>query len=443
MFFGCVPRECAAQLVRVFPLQKYRDIRVICSNGFLLEQAISQTCDARIIGNDVGLLSSAVGTLAAGGSFDIRFTGELEFVEQKVGDARFRRKVAAVVVVSNMTRFCRRDVLQSLRIHYMNVFDRFLDKAEASLERFFATMRLSGFGICDFREHALAAAGTGAAVIGFPPNRTGYIKFVQGFMDKNIDWPRVSCDPWNNRHLSEFIDSLRSAGVPYCIGAGTRIDGIEPVASYSGINCHQYYMYSESCTSSLVRRSRRSRAFAYEPVVSSALHAGTKVVLVQVAAGDMHYVKTRHCAHETKHVDARVNILVFLDGRLAGAFGYREKRRGNVHGVLVQFGFALSTDRHLPRLVAALSTCESAVTYAARSMCVVGGMVRMTVRTNKPCLMKYCGVFRLEQRSPGRLDYVSNVRRQSPQEIYREWFGKFASRHARDPREASQPVAVA
>jgi hypothetical protein len=52
--------------------------------------------------------------------------------------------------------------------------------------------------------------------------------------------------------------------------------------------------------------------------------------------------------------------------------------------------------------------------------------VETTVFTDKPVSMKYRGIFELKARKPGFLQYVSPVRRQGVQAIYREWFERYA-----------------
>lgn len=51
-----------------------------------------------------------------------------------------------------------------------------------------------------------------------------------------------------------------------------------------------------------------------------------------------------------------------------------------------------------------------------------------TVFTEKPISMKYRGIWELESRKPGHLQYVSHVRNQTPEEIYREWYRKHGSK---------------
>ena len=48
--------------------------------------------------------------------------------------------------------------------------------------------------------------------------------------------------------------------------------------------------------------------------------------------------------------------------------------------------------------------------------------------------MKYRGIFDLVDRKPGAINYVSAVREHAPNDIYREWF----RRYARDPKPARQ-----
>jgi hypothetical protein len=61
-----------------------------------------------------------------------------------------------------------------------------------------------------------------------------------------------------------------------------------------------------------------------------------------------------------------------------------------------------------------------------------------TAFTSKPVSMKYRGIFELVGRSPGKLNYASQIRHQTPAAIYAEWFQRFVA-NARHPGAAGRP----
>jgi len=427
------------QVVRVFPVHDHANIHVLCSNGFVLEQAISQSCGARIVSNDIQLLTSAIGMAAVGSSLDFRFHGELGFVEDYLRGCSFLRRVAAVVVLADISRMRRRTRRDGVTWDYcVGMFGKFLDDAEVRLERFLSTVRVDEFRMCDFRDHAHDAIAHGAALIGFPPKNSGYVKATVSIFDGNVDWYCPERLPWSQREAVGFVRDICCSGIPYCLGVDVLIDGLKPVARCIGTGRHSYYLYTRDSKSSFVRiRSHGSKAFAYVPVVASELCEGTEVSLVHCSAREMYYLKNRLILNEFQSYEGRVNLLVYLGGRLAGAMAYREKEGGGCHGIRLVSDFAVSRERRLSKLIAMLATCEQAVSFAARRMGVVGDVVVSFVHTNRAVAMKYRSVFKLERRFLGKLKYVSGIRSQSPQEIYREWFRKHASRNANSAIQAS------
>ncbi len=103
MFIGAVPKEVIQQVLSTVPFDAWGDVYVGCSGSFRFDRAVKMRHPkCRVYSNDVSLLTCSIGALAMGREFDIRFKGELEFVEPAIAGLDFRGRVAAVMVAAAM-----------------------------------------------------------------------------------------------------------------------------------------------------------------------------------------------------------------------------------------------------------------------------------------------------------------------------------------------------
>ena len=139
----------------------------------------------------------------------------------------------------------------------------------------------------------------------------------------------------------------------------------------------------------------------------------------------MSFLKNVYLKKGIQHVPGEANFLVYLGGQLAGGFIYTRDRYGGGNIYLLS-DFSICRERKLSKLIAMLATsCWPVRTFEQKHMVRVE-KIETTAFTDKPVSMKYRGVFDLKSRKPGFLQYVSSVRKQTPTEVYREWYTRFA-----------------
>jgi hypothetical protein len=133
------------------------------------------------------------------------------------------------------------------------------------------------------------------------------------------------------------------------------------------------------------------------------------------------------------------NFLVLIDGHLAGGFIYARSKFGGDDDIYLLSDFALSPRSRVSKLVAMLATSETVISRMEVKLMQRIGSVKSTAFTDKPVSMKYRGIFDLASRKPGMLNYASKVRRQTPAQIYVEWFQRFvANARHQSPIERSE-----
>ena len=150
----------------------------------------------------------------------------------------------------------------------------------------------------------------------------------------------------------------------------------------------------------------------------------------------MNFLKDRYLAKGIVHVAGMMNYLVYLDGRLAGGFIFARDKGGGPDRVYLLSDFAIARGRKLSKLIAMLATCRAVIREIERKMIVRVEGIYTTAFTNHAVSMKYRGIFDLVERKPGAINYVSAVREHAPNDIYREWYRRYA-RNAQSPRQAA------
>jgi hypothetical protein len=201
--------------------------------------------------------------------------------------------------------------------------------------------------------------------------------------------------------------------------------GVAPVTQYSADARRLVFTYANSDRSSVRGTAHRSQPFLYRPVDPAALTRDTKVQLVPSDGARLNFLKDVYLAKGIAHTTGQLNVLVYLDGMLAGAFIYTREKFGGEGGLYLLSDFSISRQRRLAKLVALLATCRVPVAAFERKSIVRVTNLATTVFTDRPVSMKYRGIFEISSRKPGFIQYQSNVREQSPDELYRFWWDRW------------------
>lgn len=404
MFVGAVPKEFISQILDAVPFADWGAVHVCCSGSFRPEAALRQRFpELRIAGNDVSLLSVAIGELAVGRALEFKFKDRLEPIEEKLDGLGQSSRVAAVLVAHEMATYRGKNPhAQAVFAHYIDNFEVFLEPAQQKIETLVHDLASNDFFAGDFRIHASRAIDDGAGILCFAPTYAKGYERIYKFLHDNVEWPAPQYDIWDPADLDEWVADIDRAGARYCVLADRRLDGLVPAIRYDNPSGRRtIFGYTDESSASLRGKPAKEIPFVYRPIDPGALTKNTTVSLAQVEAG--------------------------LDGALAGGFIYIKSSKHPSGDVLYLLSdFSISRERRISKLIAAMATCRLTVDIARkRYICPFTAMLT-TVFTDKPVSMKYRGVFDLEARRPGALNYRSKIRDESPDEIYRSWFARQA-----------------
>ncbi len=459
MFVGAVPTLAVEQITRIVPFDQWGKVFIGCSGSFRFDRAVKLKHPlVEVHSNDVSLLSCALGTLALGDEFSVTFHGKLAFIEQHVAGGPFSDRVAAILVALEIAphdllvgaNSAGRNFHRSAHLqHYEDNFLRFLESARDRVRLWLDNIAINSFTPGDFHLQIDRAIAEGGGVAAFPPTYKGGYEKLYDFVHQNISWPAPTYDLWEPKDLPGLILRLREKAVPHCFVTDHSLDGIEASAAYYGKTNKPVYTYASTIESSIRRRRFVQQTFGYEPVCVDDLTRATEVTLVTANNQQMNFVRWKYLSSGIDISPGQFNYLVFLDGKMAGAFmhgRYNKKwlsfvKRGEGEGedkkVLGQHvisllsDFAVTRKRKVSKLIAMLATGGDPVRIYERRFMQRIKWLSTWVFTPKPMSMKYRGVFRLIDRfqsgdGKGCLWYASKVRRATSQKIYEEWFDRYA-----------------
>ncbi|MFH7241761.1 MAG: hypothetical protein ACHWZW_02820 [Spirulina sp.] len=448
-FFGTVPGKCVEQVIGVVPFKEWPAIYVCCSGTFRIEQALTQALGsgAPIYSNDVSLYSSVLGAWLTDRPFALTFQDELAFVQERFNED-FCAGVASVLVAHEMSRFVRNnDYSRQMFGYYVEHFEMFHEKAITKLGHLKETVSIRDYRARDWREHVDEAIAQGAGIAAFPPFIMGDYEKQYAFLDRCVTWPAPAYALYDPSQLDSILDKIESSGVPYCVLSDqTWPEKRQPMLHYVQGRKKPHFCYANSNRSSVRHLTSVNQPFKYEPVDVWALRP-TSVVEVAQAPGDaLNYFKDIYLAKNIIHTGGLRGYFVLIDGKYAGGIIYADCQRstGKVNSrqaLYVLSDLSVTGDRRLSKLIAMLATSRDVVRPLAVRLMKRVDWVVTTARSKGPVSMKYRDIYELVTRSYSEeeeryiLNYAAPVVAKSPQQIYKQWFKKYASKATR-PNDA-------
>ena len=393
MFIGGMPKQLLEQLTRIVDFSGWRNVYVGCSGMFGLERAIKQRHPSAILhGNDVSLLTCAIGTLATGGNFEIAFKDRLAFVEELVDQGDFAGRVAAVMVALEMAKYKGdNDWAKAHFGHYAQHFTHFQGNAEEKLLTFINDLKIASFLPGDFKSQAVRAAEAGGGIVSYPPTYKGGYERIYRFLGENTDWPAPGYGVWDPRKFEEWVDELDAMGVRYVVGIDRRLEGREPVAAFESASLKPLFAYANCAGGTSLRRQvNKIEVFGYRKIDPALLSAETSVQIVQATAGQMNYLKDQYLAKGIAHVPGMFNFLVYLDDMLAGGIILTRSKMGGREDLYLLSDFALVRERRISKLIALLATSRTLTDAAGSNRPSSSPRVRTARRSWRPGSASIC-----------------------------------------------------
>ncbi|QMT41256.1 hypothetical protein H3L94_04300 [Neisseria shayeganii] len=383
-----------------------------------------------IISNDVSLMSSIIGLAKTGRETEFSFKNDLSFLNDRLSnDAETQLAVLAFALTLNKfksdNQYCR-----ARRQYMLQEMDDILSANRERAKQYLEQISIDGFFLGDFMQHIDSARENGNGVIAFAPTYKGGYERMYRVINDNVDWPdEPRYEIYDPEQTHDLVARLNDSGVRYAFISDRLLEDIKPSMMYEGSN-KPVYIYSSDGNTSLRRDSSKARAFAYKAVVPELITQHSKVKAVVAPSEAMNFLKDIYLAKGIKHKNGMFNALFYVDDMLIGGAIYTLPTFGDkLRNIYLLSDFSLSRERKLSKLVAMLATSELVIGHINRRYFINVERVLTTAFTPKPVSMKYRGIFRLDAKKDGFLNYSSHVRTGTLDDIFLEWFKKYGSKN--------------
>lgn len=426
MFTGAIPVKVLTQLVHSTDFGAWGRLHVCCSGSFRFDRATKMRWpDLKVHGNDISLISCAIGALVTNRAFPIKFHDRLDWLEELV-KPDFRDRVAALMVILAMGRYLGKSAYaRRMFAHYQEHWPDFHASAMKKLGDLTEGFTLDGFYAGDFRDHAKAAVEAGAGIAGFMPTYKGGYERLYKFLDAGATWEAPQYRVWDPKDLPDWLNELKKSGVPYAVVTDHEMPGHVPTTEFRSAINKPVYGHVGGGKSSYRRSLNREASFKYERVDPAALTPTTTVQFVPATSAQMNFLKNNYLAKGIAHATGMMNWLVLLDGKLAGGFIYTRDKLASPNVIYLLSDFCIVHEGRLAKLVAMLASAQEPVREWNRRNVVKVQLLCTTAFTKRPVSMKYRGIYDLKSRKESWINYERKITGRTAADLYTEWYGRF------------------
>jgi hypothetical protein len=446
-FVGSVPTDLIQTILRIAQPEGWKEVFVACSGTFRTERCLLSVHPGMTVrSNDVSLFSNAVAEYALGRELPFRFVGDLAFIEDlKLPD--YGARVAAVIVATSMGQYAvgRTNTFKEAHLrHYHNRFEHYVTETRAKLDRIRDELPITSYFPGDWLEHIEEAKRCGGGVIGYPPTFKGGYEKLFAFVSKNVEWQPPEYSIFDPATMPDVLEKLDQSDIPYFIYADQLIEGRKPVVEFNPKGKRTVYGYAHTERSGWLTSSTAQEPFAYEPVDISKLGPETKCRIVPASCRQLNFLRLAYLKKSILFAQGDAHMLVYLDDMLAGGIVFSLARQA-FQPLEVMSDFSVTREGRIAKLVARLATTRAAVAVMERRMIERFQKVRTQAFSDHPVAMKYRGSYELTKRVEDDrqgakyvLTYESEVRDDSPQEVYAHWWQRDGAKQVGDARDRAQ-----
>ncbi|OOF40953.1 hypothetical protein BKK47_02685 [Rodentibacter mrazii] len=427
MFVGSVPKQVAQQLVSHVDLSKWREVNICCSGSFRIEQSIRNISKTiPINSNDVSLISSIVGLNRTGRSTKFTFKNDLGYLNEYLTQ-NAETQLALLAYALLISKYKGDNEYCNARREFLHrELENIIASNKERAKRYLEQIQINSFFMGDFVQHIENAKQQGNGVMVFAPTYKGGYERIYKIINENVDWEdEPSYEIYDPKHTHDLIYQLRDDKMDFCFFSDQRYEDVEPTMMYEGNN-KPIYIYSSEKKSSLRRDSKKFRPFKYDPINPDLINEKSKIKAVIATSEAMNFLKDIYLAKGINHKNGMFNVLFYLDDMLIGGAIYSLPQFGDkIRNIYMLSDFSLSRKRKLSKLVAMLATSELVISHINKRYFIQIERIHTTAFTQAPVSMKYRGIFHLDARKDGFLNYSSEVRKGSIDQIFLEWLKKY------------------
>ena len=431
MFVGAIPEPLRAVLAETVASWPVSSLYVGCSGNFTVERVCHRP-GLTLHGNDISLYSCAMGSHLLGERLPVTIKDpEYAWLEPYIEDSA--GLVATLMLCTDMLDGYGRTGrwFDRQRHAYRSQWDALYGKTLITLLKAGEDVRLESFvpGDC---VAFIESAPPEAAIVTFPPTyRGGYERLYRG-IDAVFGWEPPTYPMFDDASLERLLEAVQA----HAYWMVARDEELEPLAPFAvgrvqpTPRAKPLHIYASQGPKRLVIPQQK-----VEPVPVARLGLGdliprtAQLRLAQLTTGQLNTLRAEYLGPHIAPATPSWAFAVLVDQLLIGALAFSPSKWGSIDDIYMMTDLAVGpTDyARISKLVlyAALSVeAREALQSARGAICL---QVSTTAFTDRPVSMKYRGLFDLQSRKPGMLNYAGDLGRWTLQEGLAEWLKRHGS----------------
>lgn len=428
-FIGAINDKLRKYFFTQAPYLEGKKCYVGCSGNFTIEQLISRRCErAEIYSNDVSLYSSVIGYALTGRLLKAEFVSE----ELRWANEYYSRgpveSVATVLLLLEMLKFEKRNSVFAERMwsHYLSAWESMFEATRVKTEKALATISIREYATVDVHDYFPRPDGVS---IGFLPTYVGgYEKLFQR-LEESVSWDVPDYGLLTDERREDAVNRMTAGEF---ILYDDRERDLPCVAQVELFGKKTVYIYSNlGMKHGLFKRRLNEKVLPYSLLMPDAEVPDGPVTVQPTEGTVVNHYRNLFLSKKIQPAAGDPNLLVFVDGKLFGFLIFQAYNTRGTNpadrGIYLLSDFVVPSMRHrrLAKLLLMVARCAEVKQFLEEKLIRRIDYMLTTAFTDRPVSMKYRGVFQLEKRGEGFLNYRAEFNDMSIQEVVGAWKKKY------------------
>jgi hypothetical protein len=431
MFVGSINSKIRNLIFTEKEIFKGRKICVGCSGNFTVEQ-ILQGLDCEIWSNDIALYSSLIGNHLINRPMRAEITEPgYAWLEPYMKDGGIDR-IAAVSLLFEMLKHEKGNNLNQCRMfaHYRNNFNEYHDQSCRRISKAIELIKISNYSTADVHDLYRDLPFEWLRVAFLPTYVGGYEK-LYARLEKIISWDAPAYSVLTAERFEETVCFMRSGQFLYLSDHDRGEDGLFAIVKTGRLR--SVYLYSnlpfrKSYIMPYARFEKSNLALLPEDYQVT---ESSKITYVKTDNHHLNYYKNLFLKKGIDYSTGLSPLFVLIDGYLFGFLLFDLIRYGMdqdkaTRGVYVLSDFVVASPiKKLSKLLLLATKTKELQEILKSKLIQAVDFLLTTAFTDKPVSMKYRGVYDLQKRGKGFLQYTTPSGTITAAEAVRIWLKKY------------------
>jgi hypothetical protein len=401
-----------------------------CSGNFTVEQ-ILQGLGCSIWSNDIALYSSLIGAHLAGKPIRTEIQDEGYSWIAPYFERGGVSRIAAISLLFEMLKNEKGNNLNQIRMfqHYRENFEGFMRQSISRMEAALKEIKIDDYTMTDVHD-LYRDLGEDWIRVAFLPTYVGGYEKLYSRLEKIVGWDPPRYEILTKERYETTVEFMRRGRYLYLSDHDRKEDGLFAIVKTGRLR--NIYLYSNLPfrKSYVIPYAKNEKArFQFLPR-DYEIRETSQLSFFKTSNNVMNYYKNLFLKKGIDHATGLSPLLVLLDGYLFGfllfdiiRYGMDQDRSTRGIYMLSDFVIAHPTPRLSKLLLIATKTKELQEILKSKFVQKVD-FILTTAFTDKPVSMKYRGVYKLEKRGEGFLQYTTDCGTITAKEAVKTWLKK-------------------